>query len=235
MLKNACQADILAIGAHSDDVEIGMGGSLGKWTHEGLSAVICDLTKAELSSNGTPENRLIEANHAAQILNVSRRINLEIGDRNIFIDQHAIEKVVRVIREVKPKVVFSPYYEDRHPDHISAAKLVKEAVFSARIRKYNTGQAPHKALHYYYMINGIHKPDFVIDVSDYQEQKIQALSAYKSQFTPEDGVDTPLTDQYIETVIARDQIFGKEVEVKSAEGFKSDKPILINKDIVGVL
>ncbi|MFB1080843.1 bacillithiol biosynthesis deacetylase BshB1 [Jeotgalibacillus sp. JSM ZJ347] len=229
-----CKTDILAIGAHSDDVEIGMGGTLAKWISEGMSATICDLTKAELSSNGTPENRLIEADNAAKILGVKRRINLDLGDRKFSADQRAIEQVVRVIREVKPKMVFSPYYEDRHPDHVHAAKLVKEAVFSARIRNYETGQELHKTMHYYYMINGIHKPDFVIDITHFKDQKVKALSAFESQFMPEGGVKTPLTDDYIETVLSRDKVFGKEVEVKMAEGFKSDKPLLINKDIAGV-
>lgn len=229
------KADILAIGAHSDDVEIGMGGTLAKWIDEGMTAVICDLTKAELSSNGTPENRLIEAENAAGILGVNERINLDLGDRNITADIHTIERVVKVIRDVRPKIVFCPYYEDRHPDHIHAAKLVIEAVFSARIRKFKTGQEPHKTILYHYMINGIHKPDFVVDITDFSEQKVSALSSYKSQFTPVDGVQTPLTDDYIETVISRDKVFGKEVEVKMAEGFISDKPLLINRNIAGVL
>ncbi|MDZ5711992.1 bacillithiol biosynthesis deacetylase BshB1 [Jeotgalibacillus haloalkalitolerans] len=229
MYKKDLQADILAIGAHSDDVEIGMGGTLAKWIGEGMSAVICDLTKAEMSSNGTPENRLKEADAAAAILGVKKRMNLDLGDRKLSADQHSIEQVVRMVRAVKPKMIFSPYYEDRHPDHMHAANIVIEAVFSARIRKYETEQPAHKAAHYHYMINGIHKPDFVVDVTDVHEQKVRSLSAYKSQFTPENGVQTPLTDGYIETVIARDRVFGKEVEVKMAEGFKSDKPLLINK------
>ncbi len=229
------EADILAIGAHSDDVEIGMGGTLAKWINEGLTAVICDLTKAEKSSNGTPENRLIEADNAARILGVKRRINLDLGDRNFTADQQSIERVVRVIREVRPKIVFCPYYEDRHPDHIHAAKLVLEAVFSSRIKKIDTGQEPHKTQVYHYMINGIHKPDFVIDITDFSDQKLRALTAYQSQFTPVDGVQTPLTDDYIETVMSRDRVFGKEVEVKMAEGFKTDKPLLLDKHIAGVL
>ncbi|TFE03067.1 bacillithiol biosynthesis deacetylase BshB1 [Jeotgalibacillus salarius] len=234
MNETNIKADFLAFGAHSDDVEIGMGGSLAKWLNEGRSAIICDLTKAELSSNGTPENRLIEADHAAEILGIQKRLNLNLGDRCIITNQDSIEKVVRVIREVKPQVIFSPYYKDRHPDHENTAKLIIEAVFSAGIRKYDTGQDPHKAIHYHYMINGIHKPDFVVDISNWQEQKTRALSAYKSQFTPENGISTPLTDGYIDAVLARDKIFGKEVEVSAAEGFKSDKPLLLNKDITGV-
>lgn len=230
------QIDILAFGAHADDVEIGMGGSIAKWSSKGLKIVICDLTKAELSSNGTVDSRLIEGRNAAEILGVSERITLDIADRGIYIDDVNIQKVVEVIRKYKPSVIFSPYHEDRHPDHGNCARLVEEAFFSAGIRKFKTNQDldPHRPKnHYHYMINGFHQPEFVIDVSDYMDKKLESLHAYRSQFTlSENGVSTPLTDGYIETVQARERLFGKEVGVKYAEGFKSKKPILLNMDVI---
>ncbi|MBT2642028.1 bacillithiol biosynthesis deacetylase BshB1 [Bacillus sp. ISL-41] len=229
--------DILAFGAHADDVEIGMGGTIAKYTAEGKWIGICDLTKAEMSSNGTVEIRSREANEAAGILGVKMREALDLPDRGLFLKEEYIREIVRVIRRNKPDIVFAPYFDDRHPDHGSCARLVEEAVFSAAVRKYdeNHGLAPHrpKAL-YFYMINGFHKPDFVVDVSDFIHLKISALNAYESQFVKGAATfDTPLVNGYIETVEAREKLFGKEVGTAYAEGFISKKPLLIHKDLLG--
>ncbi|QQZ11046.1 bacillithiol biosynthesis deacetylase BshB1 [Heyndrickxia vini] len=228
--------DILAFGAHADDVEIGMGASIAKWSSEGKSVVICDLTEAELSSNGTVANRKKEAIDAANLLGVKERVSLTIPDRGLYINNDHIQKVVEIIRTYKPSIIFAPYFEDRHPDHGNCAYLVKEAVFSAGIRKFTTGLLEaHKAKNlYYYMINGFHKPDFVIDITSFMEHKVASLNAYQSQFVQMDnGVKTPLTEGYIESVKARERMFGKEVGVTYGEGFKVTKPLLLNMDVLG--
>ncbi|MCR2820220.1 bacillithiol biosynthesis deacetylase BshB1 [Lederbergia panacisoli] len=229
--------DILAFGAHADDVEIGMAGSLTKWAAEGKKIVICDLTEADLSSNGNVESRRIEANTAARLLEVIERVNLYLSDRGLFLTDDHIRKISNVIRKYRPKVIFAPYHNDRHPDHGNCYHLVKEAFFSAGIRKYEVEDKlpPHKALYLYqYMINGFTPPDFVVDITDYIDKKVNALQAYESQFfMNESGVQTPLTEGYIESVTARDQLFGKEVGVRFAEGFLSSKPLLLNKNLFG--
>lgn len=228
---------ILTFGAHADDVEIGMGGSIAKLTARGKRIGICDLTEAELSSNGTIEIRKSEANKAAEILGVSKRLSLAFPDRGLLLQEEFIRKIAFVIRRYQPQIVFAPYFEDRHPDHGNCARLVEEAVFSAGIRKYHTedSQAPHKVSNmYFYMINGFHKPDFTIDISDTMEYKIAALRAYKSQFEKtENSIKTPLVNGYIETVEARERLFGQQVGVDFAEGFKSKVPILLNRDLMG--
>ncbi|NKE04861.1 bacillithiol biosynthesis deacetylase BshB1 [Mesobacillus selenatarsenatis] len=229
--------DILAFGAHADDVEIGMGGTIAKYAAEGKSIGICDLTKAEMSSNGTVDTRRREANEAAGILGVKMREALDLPDRGLFLKDEYIREIVRVIRRSTPDIVFAPYFDDRHPDHGSCARLVEEAVFSAAVRRYDEehGLAPHrpKAL-YFYMINGFHKPDFVVDVSETIHLKINALNAYESQFMKGAATfDTPLVNGYIETVEAREKLFGKEAGVAYAEGFMSKKPLLIQKDLLG--
>jgi N-acetylglucosamine malate deacetylase 1 len=228
---------ILAFGAHADDVEIGMGGSIAKLTARGYRIGICDLTEADLSSNGTIELRKAEANKAAEILGVSKRLSLAFPDRGLFLQEEFIRKIAFVIRRYQPQIVFAPYFEDRHPDHGNCARLVEEAVFSAGIRKYQTedSQAPHKVSNvYFYMINGFHKPDFTIDISDTMEFKIASLRAYKSQFEQtENSVKTPLVNGYIETVEARERLFGQQVGVEFAEGFKSKVPILLDRDLMG--
>jgi N-acetylglucosamine malate deacetylase 1 len=228
--------DILAFGAHADDVEIGMGGTLAKFAANGKRIIICDLTKAELSSNGTVDLRLREAKQAADILGVDR-ISLDLPDRGLYLQKESIDQIVGVIRQYQPKLVFAPYFEDRHPDHGNCASLVEEAAFSAGIRKYLEGDQhePHRITNmYFYMINGFHKPDFVIDVTETMDKKVNSLKAYRSQFEKgKNGVDTPLVNGYIETVEARERLFGKEVGVMYAEGFISKKPLLIAEDLLG--
>ncbi len=214
--------DILAFGAHADDVEIGMAGTLKKLSEEGKRTGICDLTRAELSSNGTVFVRQHEAQTASDILSVESRFNLGFPDRGLSTSDDMIQEVVKLIRRTQPSAVFVPYYEDRHPDHGHAATLVEEAVFSAGIRKYHPelGSAHKVNQVYYYFINGFHKPDFTINISNQIEAKRQALEAYESQFTLTTGsVSTPLTNGYVDKVIYREYLYGKESGVDYAEGF----------------
>ncbi|KAB2338960.1 bacillithiol biosynthesis deacetylase BshB1 [Cytobacillus depressus] len=229
--------DILAFGAHADDVEIGMGASIAKYAKLGKKIGICDLSNAELSSNGTVEIRKKEAQIAADILGVTVRETIGLPDRGLFPNPEYIRKITEVIRKYRPKLVFAPYFQDRHPDHGQCARLVEEAVFSAGIKKYASedGFEPHRVKNlYFYMINGFHEPDFVIDVTGYMDKKIESLNAYASQFIKDEKTfNTPLVNGYIETIEARERLFGKEVEVAYAEGFKRKKPVIINLDLFG--
>ena len=148
-----------------------------------------------------------------------------------------IKKVVDIIRRYKPTIIFAPYFEDRHPNHGNCARLVEEAEFSAGIRKFQTAEEypAHRTKNmYFYMINGFHKPEMVIDISMFMEKKKAALQAYVSQFEKGNlSVDTPLVNGYIESVEARERLFGKEVGVQIAEGFKTKKPVLIHRDLLG--
>lgn len=225
--------ELLAFGAHADDVEIGMAGLISLYSKRGYGVAICDLTKAELSSNGNVSLRQKEAENSKEILGVKTRIQLEIPDRGITTADDQIKEVVTVIRKYRPQIVFAPFYEDRHPDHGNCAHLVKEAIFSAGIRKYEDKllQAPHKVeSFYFYMINGFHKPSFIVDISTEIETKIEALQAYQSQFTKqENSVETPLTSGYLASVLARESLFGKEVGVEYGEGFITERPLLIQQ------
>lgn len=228
--------DILAFGAHADDVEIGMGATIAKYASLGKRIVICDLTDSNLSSNGTVKRRKQEAYEAGKILGIEERIALKLPDRGLFLEEKAIQKVVDVIRLFQPRIVFSPYWEDRHPDHGNCTRIVKEAVFSAGIKNYVGGfSSPHKVHNvYYYMINGFHRPDFVIDTTEFMQLKQESLQCYQSQFVKsDDGVETPLTNGYMETIEARERLFGKEVGVSYAEGFIKSKPLLLHKDLLG--
>jgi N-acetylglucosamine malate deacetylase 1 len=222
----------LAFGAHADDVEIGMGAAIKKETERGREVIICDLTEAELSSNGSVDIRRKEAQDAAGILGVNNRVNLQLPDRGLYLQEDFILKMVSCIRKFKPEYVFAPYWVDRHPDHGSCAKLVKEAVFSSGIKniKDPDGLHAHKVKNiFYYFINSPERPSLFLDVSDSYSYKIKALQAYPSQFIKTaDSVDTPLTNGYIERVEARDRLFGLEAGAAYAEGFIPEQTYVTN-------
>jgi bacillithiol biosynthesis deacetylase BshB1 len=214
-----------------------MGGMIAKYVSYGKRIGICDLTRAELSSNGTVDIRKEEARKAADILGVGIRETLNLPDRGLYFNQDYITKIAEVIRKYRPSLVFAPYMEDRHPDHGHCARLVEEAIFSAGIKKLETEgtHPPHKVKNlYFYMINGFHTPDFLVDISSFIDKKIASLEAYESQFvkSPE-SYETPLVNGYIETVQARESLFGKQAGVQYAEGFKVNKPLLLNMDLFG--
>lgn len=226
------QLDILCFGAHPDDVEIGMSGTIIKHVQEGLSVGICDLTLAELSSNGTVEIRQKEAAVAGQVLGIKERFNLKFPDRGLQINADFIGPIVHLIRTYRPAVVCAPFDEDRHPDHNIASRLIEEAVFTANIRKFQWGEQstqPHAVKQlYFYLINQVKKPHLLVDTTPHFEQKKKALLAYESQFNPGDnGVQTRLTADFIDVVEGRDRLFGKMVNVRYAEGFMTREPLLI--------
>ncbi len=223
--------DILAIGAHADDIEIGAAGTLHKHVAAGQTVVLCDLTLAELSSNGDVETRLREAELARQRIGAHARINLQIPDRDIEINTKNIEALVRVIREWKPTMILAPYWEDRHPDHEWCSGLVREAVFSAGIRRFSpeAGEVHKVSKLYHYYINDFDDPDFCIDVSDVYEQKMFILEAYESQFMPAQGrVETPLNTGYFDQLRSRESVFGKKIGKGYAEGFRTRVPLSLD-------
>ncbi|MFC4548321.1 bacillithiol biosynthesis deacetylase BshB1 [Paenactinomyces guangxiensis] len=221
---------LLAFGAHPDDVEIGAGGILAKHAAAGFTTAICNLTEAELSSNGTVEQRRNESRQAAEILGVSQQLCLGFPDRGLTGTAEQILKITQVIRELKPKVVLAPYWEDRHPDHVACSKLVKEAVFDAGIRRKKVpgGEPPHRVTQlYHYFINDIYQADLIVDISDVYETKMEGVLAYKSQFLREEGeVDTPLNSpSYLSMIRGRDQLWGHQIGVLYGEALVSPRPM----------
>ena len=214
--------DILIFGAHADDAEIGMGATIAKHTKRGLKVGLCDLTYAEMSSNGTVETRIEEAEQAASILGVTVRTNLGLPDRGLFATQANIERITQEIRKFKPRIVFAPYWQDRHPDHVACSGLVQEAVFNAKLRKYLPDSDPVNVEQiYFYFINDVYEADLMVDVTDCYEEKIAALSAYRSQFITGQGtVATPLNQGYIERVEARDRRIRSKALVNLCRRFR---------------
>ncbi|CAM3972329.1 bacillithiol biosynthesis deacetylase BshB1 [Paenibacillus alkaliterrae] len=221
--------DTLVFGAHADDAEIGMGGTIAKHVQAGYRVGICDLTGAELSSNGTVELRMQEAAEASAVLGLAVRTNLGLPDRGLEPTRGHIDRIVAEIRKFKPRTVFAPFWVDRHPDHVACNRLVEEAVFNAKLRRYmpELPAVQVEQLIYYY-INDIDQVSLVVDISDYYETKRNALRAYRSQFDSSSGgadrVATPLTNGYVERVEARDSLLGQARGWAYAEGFALKRP-----------
>lgn len=214
--------DLLVFGPHPDDIEIGIGGIVAKHASLGLAVGLCDLTAGEMASNGTPDERMGEAEKAKAALGASWRENLRWPDRRIGKDPNHLPQAVAFIRRHQPKTIALPYWSDRHPDHPAASELLTEAVFNAGLRRYRAeGEAWKTDWICYYFINDAATPSFVVDVSANYEAKRAALDCYKSQFqrtSPETAgtrLNTPLFRQLIES---RDAQFGALAGVRWAEG-----------------
>jgi len=221
--------DLLVFGPHPDDIEIGLGGTVARHTAAGHRVGLCDLTKGELSSNGTPEQRLAEAAAAADVLGALWRENLAWPDGGIEATPPMIRSAVDVIRRHRPRTIAIPHWEDRHPDHVAASHVLRTAAFRSGLRRYPTDADPwHAEWVCYYFINDSTAPSFVVDVSDQYQRKREALECYRSQFAPveEGAVPTRLTaTTFRQLVESRDAQYGALVGVAFAEGIVVREPV----------
>jgi bacillithiol biosynthesis deacetylase BshB1 len=222
--------DVLAFGPHPDDVEIGMGATIAHHVAHGLSVGVCDLTRGEMGTNGTPEQRVREADEAREVLGAVWRVNLGLPDRHLRDVPEQVRPVVELIRACRPAAIALPHECDRHPDHVAAQSLVRAAAFSSGLRKFELEGAPWKPDWLIsYFINNTVEPSFVIDVSDHYEVKRRALACHRTQFAPAgpDAADTRLTSPLFQQLIeSRDAQFGARVGVRWAEGFVVREPII---------
>ncbi|PRO66835.1 bacillithiol biosynthesis deacetylase BshB1 [Alkalicoccus urumqiensis] len=223
--ENQVTPEVLCIGAHPDDIEIGMGGTAAVLAGQGWQVHMLHLTEAGLSSNGTPEQRKKECRASASLLGAAEPIFWAYPDRGLDEMKHAIiEKLTEWIRERKPVYVFAPASPDRHPDHEATGAIVREAFFNSGIRRYGTLPPFRPENLFYYQVNGTGSPVFTVDISETVSVKKAALSCYESQFTKGKGsVSTPLTESYIEDTLSGNRLIGREAGVESAEGFRSEK------------
>lgn len=184
MIENSeSSADVLAIAAHRDDVEQTCGGTLLRMAARGLRTAILDLTRGEAGTRGTAEDRAREAAEAAKLLGVSRREALDLPDGAIENTLENRKKIVRVLREVRPRVVILPYWQARHPDHAIVATLGYEACFLSGLTKIETGAPPYRPFKIVYAsLYADVRPSFVVDITPFIEQRHRALMAYKSQY-----------------------------------------------------
>jgi N-acetylglucosamine malate deacetylase 1 len=229
--------DILAIGVHPDDVELGCSGTIINEINAGKKVGILDLTQGELGTRGTAHTRYEEAARAAAILGVHTRSNLEMRD-GFFVNDEAHQlQLIHAIRTYQPEIVLANIKDDRHPDHGRAGRLIADACFLAGLVKIVTNDAdgnpqprwrPKQVLHY--MQDWYHEPDILVDISDVFEQRMQSILAYHTQFsTPASelgGLQTYIsTPDFFDAIVARARLLGKRIGVKYAEGYVSEKKI----------
>ena len=211
--------DVMAVSPHPDDVEIAMSGTILKMVDEGLRVGILDLTDGEPTPNGTPEIRAREAARAADLLGVAERVTLDLPNRWLADTREARIKVAEVLRAHQPKIVFVPYFVDSHPDHVVAAQLAVDGIFTARLSKEPAIRGePYRAKRFYHYVsthmNISPEVSFSLDVTPYFERKMEVIRAYASQF-----VGTPLGDRVLPYVTAMNRYWGAMIGVEYAEPF----------------
>ena len=226
--------DVLIFAAHPDDAELSMGGTIAKFTKNGIKVGIIDLTQGEMGTRGSAEIRRKESTKAAKILKVTVRENLLIPDGDIQLSKENLNNIVISIRKHRPKIIFAPYLNDRHPDHVRTSKLVKKAMFVSGLSKVKTfnGKIAQQAFRperiYYYMQTYTFNPSFIVDISDTFPDKMKAVKAYATQFhdpkskEPNTFISTP---EFIGYVEARSKFYGFHIKRKFGEPFYSEEEI----------
>ncbi len=231
------KVDILAFGAHPDDVELSASATLLKHIQQGKKVALVDLTQGELGSRGTIETRYEEASAASKILGIEDRVNLKMADGFFGHSQENLLKIVEQIRHFKPEIVLANAVEDRHPDHGKGSKLVSDACFLAGLVKIKTNlngedQLPHRPkVVYHYIQDRYIKPDFVVDVTGFEEQKFESIRAYKTQFFDPNSTEpqTPISGkEFFEFLRGRMSEFGRAIGVQYAEGFTVERLISVD-------
>ena len=226
------QLDILAFGAHPDDVELSCGGTIAKHVALGSRVGIVDLTRGELGTRGSAAIRDKEAAKAGQILGVEMRHNMNFKDGFFQNDEsHQIE-IIKIIREYRPRIVLANAIQDRHPDHKRAADLVSTACFLAGLPKIETAQEAWRPefVYHYIQFEEI-EAEFVVDISEFMTQKMQAVKAFSSQFfdASSDEPETIISSQgFLDSIKYRAANLGRLSRTKYAEGFTTQKLVAID-------
>lgn len=229
--------DILAFGAHPDDVELGCSGTIAKEITLGKKVGIVDLTRGELGTRGSVEIRNAESAKASEILGVSIRENLDMRDGFFRNDEAHQLKVIEMIRKYQPEIVICNAITDRHIDHGKGSSLVSDACFLSGLIKIETQlngekqQAWRPKVVYHYIQWQTIEPDFVVDISEFINQKMSAVKAYGSQFYDPNSMEpiTPIASKnFIDSIKYRAQDLGRLVGVEYAEGFTTERYLTIN-------
>ena len=232
------KVDILAFGAHPDDVELGSAGSLSRAVFQGKSVIIIDLTKGELGTRGNANLRKKEALDAANIIGAKKRENLKFKDGFFSNDEQHQLQIIQKIREYQPEILLCNSKEDRHIDHGKANRLVNDASFLSGLEKIKTIDTKGliqkvwrpKVILEYIQWNDV-KPDIIIDISGFLDKKIEAVEAYSSQFfdSSSEESNTPIsTENFKESISYRAKNFGRLIGTEAGEGFTSSQPLSIS-------
>ena len=229
--------DILAFGAHPDDVELGCAGTLAKEISLGRKVGIIDLTEGELGTRGSVEIRYREAAKASEILGISVRENLKMRDGFFKNDEEHQMQVIKMIRKYRPKIVLCNAIDDRHIDHGKGAKLVSDACFLSGLKRIETvldgekQEAWRPQVVYHYIQWKDLKPDFVVDITGFMDIKVEAIMAYDSQFynpNTNDSVTPIATKNFLDSIKYRSQDMGRLIGTDFAEGFTAERYVAVN-------
>jgi bacillithiol biosynthesis deacetylase BshB1 len=226
--------DIAAICAHPDDAELIMGGTLALEAARGRHVAIVDLTRGETGSRGTPEIRAAEAAAAARILGVSHRESLGLPDAHLTVATEHKDPVVAALRRLRPSVVLLQHWEQRHPDHAAASRIVYDACFLAGLKSYrpDLGPAsrPRKLIYALSTTESVEiHPTFVVDITSVWETKAKAIAAFASQFTPsgDEPVALPL-DRFRQAMELAARRHGQRIAVEYGEAFVTREPVAVS-------
>ena len=229
--------DILAIGAHPDDVELGCGATLAKEIHNGKKVGILDLTKGELGTRGSAEIREIEAMEAAKVLGISFRLNLGLEDGFFVNDKNSQLEVIKIIRKYRPEIVLCNAVTDRHIDHGKGSSLASDSCFLSGLRKIETsmdGKVQEawrpKNVYHYIQWNNVH-PDIVVDVTGYLDKKLKSVFTYSSQFhkSETEEPETPISStNFRDSITYRAQDMGRIIGVAHGEGFTAERYVAVD-------
>jgi N-acetylglucosamine malate deacetylase 1 len=229
--------DILAFGAHPDDVELGCSGTIAKEISLGKKVGIIDLTRGELGTRGTAETRDVEATNAAKILGIHVRENLKFRDGFFVNDENHQLEIIKMIRKYQPEIVLCNAITDRHIDHGKGSKLVSDACFLSGLLKIETKLNDENQIHwrpkqvYHYIQWENIEPDFVVDISGFMETKMKSVLAYATQFHKPNSTEpeTPITSKnFLNSIEYRAMDLGRLVGVEHAEGFTVERYLTVN-------
>jgi bacillithiol biosynthesis deacetylase BshB1 len=217
--------DVLAVFAHPDDMELCVGGTLLKMKSLGYKTGALDITRGDMGTRGTVEGRAEEAKHAAEILKLDVRDNLGLPDGHVFADDESRTKLVRKLREFQPKIVLTHQENDPHPDHDHIVQLVRESARLSSMKNYD-GDFGQERIKVPIVAHNVFSqrvyPSFIIDISDFLEEKMQAIAAHKSQFHDPDSkeLETRLTNKdFLTELENRSRYFGSLIGVKAGEPY----------------
>jgi bacillithiol biosynthesis deacetylase BshB1 len=219
------QLDALAIAAHPDDVELSIGGTLSKLAAMGYKTGVLDMTRGEAGTRGTPELRVQESADAARLLGLSIRENLDLGDARVWPNEESRVKLVRVLRRLRPRVIFTQHHDDPHPDHAHTAQIVREAAHISGLARYDAQSGQERwrpSCVAYFLFPRTIAPSFIVDITDTWQRKWETIRAHASQFhnpqsrEPQSRVSTP---QFLREVEARDRYWGALIGVEYGEAF----------------
>lgn len=222
------EVDFLFFGAHPDDIELSIGGTVARAVKDGLRVGMVDLTRGEMGTRGTSAIRKKEAGAAARILGASFREQLDFGDGQLRQGREEELEIVDIIRRTRPRLLFAPYPDDRHPDHTRTGRLVTDAWFYAGLRQLRTSHAAHRPQSViYYMQHFVFAPTFIVDTSSVWKTKMRAIAAYKSQFHDPKSKEprTILAEpRFLQMIDARGRHYGGLIGADYGEPFFTKQP-----------